>query len=128
MLEGNTTVKKAITKVLVYMAVVSVLSFINSVPPYFIPMIIETTLPDRNLATFLAGIYVTSVCANITAFPTPIVTIILLKPVCEAIKTMSKKVCPCCHKNREATTEEHFSTEAFLATTTKEGYKTSGNL
>ena len=126
-LEGNTTVKKAITKVLIYMAVVSVLSFINSVPPYnyyFIPMIFETTLPDGNLATFLAGIYVTRVCANITAFPTPIVTIILLKPVREAIKTMSNKVCPCCHKNREATTKEHSSTGAFLATTTKEGYKT----
>ena len=125
-LEGNTSVKKATTKVLLYMAVVSVLSFINSVLPYFIAMIFETTLPDGNLATFLGGIYVTHVCANITAFPTPIVTIILLKPVCKAIKTMSKQVCSCCHKNQEATTEEHSSTGVSLATT-EEGSKTIGN-
>ena len=125
-LEGNASVKKAIAKVLGYMAAVSVLSFINSVLPYFIPMIFETTSPDGNLTTFLAGIYVTRVCANITAFPTPIVTIILLKPVRDAIKTMSKKVCPCCHKNQEATTEKHFSTGVFLFST-NEGSKTIGD-
>ena len=113
-LKGDTSVKKAIAKVFGYMAVVSVLSFINSVLPYFIAMIFETTLPVRNLATFLAGIYMIRVFANITAFLTPIVTIILLKPVREAIKTISKKVCPCCHKNREATTEKHSSTGASL--------------
>ena len=126
-LEGNASVKKAIAKVLGYMAAVSVPSFINSVLPYFIPMIFETTSPDGNLTTFLAGIYVTRVCANITAFPTPIiVTIILLKPVRDAIKTMSKKVCPCCHKNQEATTEKHFSTGVFLFST-NEGSKTIGD-
>ena len=62
---------------------------------------------------------------NITAFPTPIVTIILLKPVCDAIKTISKKVCPWCHKNREfsATIEEHPTT---TTTTTTEEHPTTG--
>ena len=34
-LEGNTSVKKAVAKILGYMAAVSVLSFINGIPPYF---------------------------------------------------------------------------------------------
>ena len=123
-LKGDTSVQKAIAKVVGYMAVVSVLSFIGSVPPYFIAIIFPIIIPDISLATFLAGNYVARLLANITAFPTPIVTIILLKPVREAIKTMSKKVYTCCHKNREATTEEHSSTGAFLATT-KEGYMAS---
>ena len=97
-LKGDTSVKKAVTKVLVYMAVVSVLSFINSVFPYFLAIIFETNSPTRSVATFLAGVYMVRVFAIITAFPTPIVTIILLKPVRDAIKTMSKKVCPCCHQ------------------------------
>ena len=100
-LKGDTSVKKAVTKVLVYMAVVSVLSFINSVLPYFLAIIFETNSPNGNVATFLARVYMVHVFANITAFPTPIVTIILLKPVRKAIKTMSKKVCPRCHKNQE---------------------------
>ena len=125
-LEGNASVKKAIAKVLGYMAAVSVLSFINSVLPYFIPMIFETTSPDGNLTTFLSGNYMVRVLTNITAFPTPIVTIILLKPVCDAIKNMNKKVCPCCHKNQEATTEKHFSTGVFLFST-DEGSKTIGD-
>ena len=120
--------QKAIAKVVVYMAVVSVLSFISSVPTYFVAIIFPIIIPDISLATFLAGNYTVRVLANITAFPTPIVTIILLKPVRVAIKTMIKKVYTCCHKNREATsyTEEHSSTGAFLATT-KEGSKTIGN-
>ena len=113
--------KRAIAKILRYMVVVSVLAFINSVLPYFIAMIFETIL-DRKVATFLAIVYVIRVFTNITAFPTPIVTIILLKPVRDAIKTMSKKVFPCCHKNREypATTEQlpaTSSTGVSLATT-----------
>ena len=118
-LRGDTSVQKAIAKVVGYMAVVSVLSFVSSVFPYFTSIIFERTLPDRSLATFLAGIYMIRVFANITTFPTPIVTIILLKPVRDAIKTMSKKVCACYYKNRETTTEEHSSTGASLAT--KEG-------
>ena len=49
---------------------------------------------------------------NLTAFGTPIVTIILLKPVRDAIKTMSKKVCPCWPNNQvhPATTEEQHAT------------------
>ena len=90
-LEGDSLVKRAIAKILRYMVVVSI-HFINSVLPYFIAMIFET-IPDRNVATFLAIVYVIRVFTNITAFPTPIVAIILLKPVHDAIKTMSKEEC-----------------------------------
>ena len=129
-LEGDSLVKRAIAKILRYMVVVSVLSFISSVLPYFIAMIFEN-IPDRNVATFLAIVYVIRVFTNITAFPTPIVTIILLKPVRDAIKTMSKKVCLCCHKNREypATTEEHPATSstAVSLATTKQDSNIIGN-
>ena len=127
-LEGDTNVKKAVAKVLRYMAAVSVLSFINSILPHFIGMIIESTTisTSRTLTHYVTANYVIRVLANITAFPTPIVTIILLKPVRDAIKTMSKKVCPCCHKNQEATTEKHFSTGVFLFST-NEGLKTIGD-
>ena len=126
-LEGDIPVKKAIAKVLGHMTAVSVLSFISLFLPPFIAFIF-ITLPDRNLATFLVGIYVTYVFANITAFPTPIVAIILLKPVRDAIRTMSKNVYTCCHKNREcsATTEDHprpatgITSQVSLANTKKD--------
>ena len=126
--------KKAVAKVLRYMAAVSVLSFINSILPHFIGMIIESTTisTSRTLTHYVTANYVIRVLANITAFPTPIVTIILLKPVRDAIKTMSKKVCLCCHKNRELsatiepttiTTEEHPASDitGVSLATTKEG-------
>ena len=89
-LEGNISVKKTVAKILGYMAAVSVLSFINSIPPYFFGMIIHVNivLPGRDFVAFLAGVYMTHTFINITALPKPIVTIILLKPVHDAIKTI----------------------------------------
>ena len=123
-LEGDIPVKKAIAKVLGHMTAVSVLSFINFFLPFFITSIF-TSLPDRNLATFLVGIYMPYAFSHITAIPTPIVAIILLKPVRDAIKTMIKNVYTCCHKNREcsATTKDHPATgitRVSLATTKKD--------
>ena len=129
-LEEDIPMKKAIAKVLGYMAAASVLSFINIVLPGFFAVIL-TTLAD---VTFLAKAYVSYVGANIAAFPTPIVTIILLKPVRVAIKTMIKKVCTCCRKNRECspTTEKHLHVAATDITgvslaTTKEDSINDGN-
>ena len=122
-LEGDTSVKKAVAKVLGYMAVVSLLSFINSVLPHSIAITFRSATTGTNLTHYITMNYVIGLFTNITAFPTPIVTIILLKPVRDAIKTMSKKVstCICCHKNREcsATTEEHH-TNTTSTTTTEE--------
>ena len=131
-LKGNTVVKKAVAKVLGYLAVVSVLSFINSVIPHFNPFIFRLTNPISNFATITAIAYLTRVVPNLTAFGTPIVTIILLKPVRDAIKTMSKKVCPCWPNNQvhPAATEEHSATGTTgvsLATTTDEHPALSGD-
>ena len=94
-LEGNTSLKKAVAKVLGYMAIVSVLSFINSVLPYLFATITSQTVPiaseNRTLTTYINVLYVARVFPNITAFPTPIVTIILLKPVRDDIKNICKK-------------------------------------
>ena len=129
-LEGDASVKKAVANVLGYMAVVSVLSFINSVPPYYIGMTIYVLLgPGRNIVTIFVGVYITHVFSNIILFPTPIVTIILLKPVRDAIKTMSRKVCPCCHKNREfsaAANEENSTITTTTTTTTTEEHPATG--
>ena len=112
-LEGSTSVKNAFTKLLGYMAVASVLSFINSFLPSLIPFAVEyLNKQQSNLVTFLAIYYTTRVLPIINASATPIVAIILLKPVRDAIKTMGMKVCPCWPKNQEAnvTTEGHPAT------------------
>ena len=133
-LEGNTSLKKAVTKVLGYMVIVSVLSFINSVLPYLFGTItsqaVSIASENQTLTNDITIDYVARVFPNITAFPTPIVTIILLKPVRDAIKNFCKKVCPCWpkHQVHPVSTEEHPATGKSLATATnKEDSKTSGN-
>ena len=78
------------------MAAVSVLSFINSILPHFISLIFESTITETstNLTYYVTANYVVCMFANITAFPTPIVTIILLKPVRNAIKTEQESLSP----------------------------------
>ena len=129
-LEGDTSVKKAVAKVLGYMAVVSLLSFINSVLPHSIAITFRSATTGTNLTRYITMNYVIGLFANIMTFPTPIVTIILLKPVRDAIKTMGKKVSTyiCCHKNREcsATTEEHPTNITSTTTTTTEEHLATG--
>ena len=112
-LEGNSRVKKAITKILGYLAIISVLSFMNVTLPY-VSLIGSQfqTGNAANLRTFLALSYLIKIISNILAFPTPIITILLLKPLRDAIKTMSKKACHCWPKNRvhPANTEENQAT------------------
>ncbi len=84
-LEGNTTVKRAITKVLIYLVVVSILSFINSIIPSANPAIRET-LPENDVIGVVAVNYILRLVFNIPTFATPIVAIVLLKPVRTAIK------------------------------------------
>ena len=133
-LEGSTSVKKAFAKLIGYMAVASVLSFINSFLPSLIPLAVGyLTKQQSNLMTFLAIKYTTRVLPNITASATPFAAIILLKPVRDAIKTMGMKVCPCWPKNQKinVTTEEQHPvtriTEGVpLATTNQNPQATTG--
>ena len=115
-LEENSPVKKAITKILGYLAIVSVLSFFNVILPYvYLIATLFQTAPNSNavnLRSFVVFNYLIRLFPNILAFPTPIITIVLLKPLRDAIKTISKKACPCWPKNRvhPANTEENQAT------------------
>ena len=86
-LEGNKAVKKAVAKVLAYLAVASILSFINSVIPSANPAI--QTLDD--IASVVAVNYILRLVVNVPAIATPIVAIILLKPIRVAMKTMHEE-------------------------------------
>ena len=100
-LEGNTAVKKAVTKVLVYLAVASILSIIYSVST----VIISFISGNRVIVSYIFRRLV----FNIPAIATPIVAIILLKPIRVAMKAMGKKV-SCCPNNQVApapATAEH---------------------
>ena len=100
-LEGNKAVKKAVAKVLAYLAVASILSFINSVIPAANPAV-RRLLPPDDIASVVAINYILRLVFNVPAIATPIVAIILLKPIRVAMKTMSKKVFFCCPTNQVA--------------------------
>ena len=98
-LAGNTSVKKGVFRLVKYFVAASVLSFINSTSINFGPLVVHQTALNSNLETFIAINYLVLLVPNITAFTTPIATIVLLKPVRDAIKNIFKKVCPCWLKN-----------------------------
>ena len=94
-LEENTDVKKAITKVLAYFAVTSILSFFNNIVPAFNPLI-KAAIANENIATNVALYFLLHLAFNIPSIATPIITIMLLKPIRVAIKAMI-----CCCKKRD---------------------------
>ena len=91
-LEGNTNVKRAVAKVLAYFAIASILSFINNIFPAINPLIYNA-IADDDIATIVAVYYLLRLVVNIPSIATPIVTIVMLKPVCNALKTTIKKIC-----------------------------------
>ncbi len=94
-LEDNVDVKKAIVKVLVYLFVNSILTFINSAIPIANPAI-RAALEERSVAGLIAVDYFLRVFLNIPSIVFPIIAIALLKPVRIAMKQMSMKVfCAC---------------------------------
>ena len=105
-LEGNKAVKKAVAKVLAYLAVASILSFINSIIPAAIPGI-QTLVPPNDIASVVAVNYILRLVVNVPAIATPIVAIILLKPIRVAMKIMSKKVFFCFPTNQVAPAPVH---------------------
>ena len=98
-LEENTVIKKAIAKVLAYLAVASILSFINNIIPITNPLI-RKAIADNDITTIVALNYFLRLVFNVPSIATPIVTIVLLKPVRVAIKAAIKKVCVCCPNNQ----------------------------
>ena len=93
-LEGNTDIKKAVAKVLAYFIISSFLSFFNNIAPVFIPLI-KNAIPDEP-KTMIVVNYLLIMVLNIPSIATPIITIVLLKPVRVAIKAMIKRACMCC--------------------------------
>lgn len=91
-IEENAEVKKAVSKVLFYLLLSSVLAFVNNVIPMLNPAI-KRALADRNVVDFLAVDYLFRVVFNLPAIATPIVSIILLKPIRIA---MQRLFCVCC--------------------------------
>ena len=94
-LEENTKIKKAVAKVLAYFALTSILPVINLIAPAF-NLLIRKAVTANNTTAMIAINYLFIVVFNIPSIATPIITIVLLKPVRVAIKAMIKRACMCC--------------------------------
>ena len=79
-LEGNSDIKKAVAKVLIYLLATSVLSYINNIVPSTIPFIREALQID-DIFSFLALYYITVILVNIPTIAIPIVTLVFMKPI-----------------------------------------------
>ena len=105
-LEGNITVKRAVAKVVAYLIVASILSFFNNIAPIANPLI-RNAIPENDIVGFVLVNYLLRLIFNVPAVATPIVGIILLKPLRIAIKNISKKACTCSSKNKIHPTTEN---------------------
>ena len=103
---GKQSREKAVAKVLAYLAVASILSFINSIIPAAIPGI-QTLFPPDDIASVVAVNYILRLVVNVPAIATPIVAIIFRKPILVAMKIMSKKVFFCFPTNQVAPAPVH---------------------
>ena len=86
-IEENAEVKKAVSKVVFYLLISSVLSFITNVIPMLNP-VIKKALAGRSAIDFLTVHYLFRVIFNLPAIATPIVSIILLKPIRIALRRL----------------------------------------
>ena len=84
-LEENVDVKKAVAKILLYLFVYSILTFIANVAPATFP-VIRDVLVDESVISLIVINYSLRVIFNIPNIATPIVTIMLLKPLRVALK------------------------------------------
>ena len=98
-LEENADIKKAVAKVLAYLLVASILTFFNDIIPAA-NSAIRAAIPKNDVTTIVALNYFIRLVFNVPSIATPIITIVLLKPVRVAIKTWIKKFFVCCHNNQ----------------------------
>ena len=87
-LEGNTAVKKAVAKILAYLSVASILSFIYTIIPIFSSFILYDKVTFVIINNVLHRLLLL-----IPAIAIPIVTIILLKPIRVAMKSICARKC-----------------------------------
>ena len=103
-LDGNVEVKKAVAKVLAYLSVVTVLSFITGLLPAATSAIREAARASSGTAGEVTVGYILQVIYSIHSIPTPVMAIILLKPVRLAFKKIGKVIilCHCIRKHPDA--------------------------
>ena len=100
--DSNVKVKKAVFKILVYLAIklaVFLIQYVltaihNNVQKHYS----EGDRDKRYLAIVLSLYYVSRVSYDISALLTPIISIVILKPVLDAIKNASNLICTLCNK------------------------------
>ena len=90
-LEGNVQIKKAVAKILAYLVIASIFSFVNSIVPV-VSFLMRLVIPDSNIAFTTARVYFTQVFFSFPSLATPLVAIAILKPLREAMKIMLKKM------------------------------------
>ena len=90
-LAENAQIKKAVAKVLVYIIIASIISFIGTIVPA-VSFIVRLILPGSTIASLTARSYLARLVFGVPGIATPIVAIALLKPVREAIKTMPRNL------------------------------------
>ena len=94
-LEGNVEVKKAVAKVLVYLTVVTVLTFITSLLSPVSSAVRETAGARYGIVGEIMVGYIFRIIYSGNAFLTPIMAIIFLKPVRIAFKEIGKGIIRC---------------------------------
>ncbi len=90
-LEDNVEIKKAVAKILLYLTIVSVISFVSGLLPAATPAIREATRASSGTVGELVINYTLRVIYTITSIATPFITIILLKPLRTAVLTYWEK-------------------------------------
>ena len=95
-LERSVELKKVITKVMIYFAIIAAVTFVVNIVPVSIPSI--TKEASSSVTKFVVVNYIIRLVFNISAFTTPIVIIVLLKPVRGALKNLSKNCCKCLNR------------------------------
>lgn len=92
-LDESSDMKKAVAKVQGYLIAASILSFIISVLPAANPILFKEAISNGGIVSFVAVNYTVRLFATLPAIATPVVAIILLKPVRVAVVTIGMKVC-----------------------------------
>ena len=119
-LKGNTYVKRAVAILLGFVAVYSVLSFINGILPVVNPVILNEVVPPDDMITKIVVNYLLRIFYNIPSIALPIFTIVLLKPIRAAIKNLCTKVYPCVRRPTQSNPETSTSVHSVVVLVTNE--------
>ena len=95
-LEDN-TVKRAVTKVLIYFAIASIFGFVGGLLPAALPAIRDAV--GTTAFKLVAINYVSRVVFGLPSVAIPVITIIILKPIRTAFWNFGRKMCPTCCKH-----------------------------